>query len=498
MEEAKRILIRADASETIGTGHIMRCLVLAGKLKKHGYELLFLTRSLRGNLDQKIKDSGFGCLSIASVDRAEESRAVSKLLKEYAAALLVIDHYEIDRAYEEQVKMETGVPIMVFDDTYESHACDILLNQNIHADLSRYNGLIPQSCQAFCGLSYALIREEFYQAKNNGQAVDTSAYTVLVTLGGADADNVTLQVLKALEGVADPLHLQVVLGAVNPHIDSIRAYAEASNHRVEVIVDTSDMAGLMKGADMAITAAGSTTIEALYMGLPSLVVILAANQEPIANFLREKNLAVVLGDAGNLTKEAVMDGMEQLRRKDRHDALCKTARLPGIGEGMESLMASIDSLLTRPARLLAATWADRDDLLTLANDKTVRNNSFSQDTITLDRHEAWLKSVLEDPNRLLLVVKESGRFGGQVRFDDLNEETAVISIALNQSLRGRSLAPSIIRDALGMIPARTTAKRVAAKIKRENSASRRSFEKAGFIVAKDDPQENFITMEKEI
>ena len=41
-----KILFRADASVQQGTGHIMRCLVIADELRKRGHECIFLNFSL--------------------------------------------------------------------------------------------------------------------------------------------------------------------------------------------------------------------------------------------------------------------------------------------------------------------------------------------------------------------------------------------------------------------------------------------------------------------
>jgi RimJ/RimL family protein N-acetyltransferase len=131
----------------------------------------------------------------------------------------------------------------------------------------------------------------------------------------------------------------------------------------------------------------------------------------------------------------------------------------------------------------------------LANEDVVRQNSFSGEQIDVTSHRQWLTKVLDDPGRLLLVVKNGNRFGGQVRFDGLNADEAEISMALAKTLRGRSLAAPVIRKALTKIPATSRIKRVVARIKRDNAASRRSFEAAGFVLCDDDPEKNFITME---
>jgi len=52
----KNILIRANSSSTIGTGHIMRDLVLAQKYIKKGHTIIFAIRKLAGNINHKIKE----------------------------------------------------------------------------------------------------------------------------------------------------------------------------------------------------------------------------------------------------------------------------------------------------------------------------------------------------------------------------------------------------------------------------------------------------------
>ena len=56
---SKNILFRADSSFSIGAGHIMRDLVLAKKYAKKGYNIIFATRNLKGNLNDLISKNKF-------------------------------------------------------------------------------------------------------------------------------------------------------------------------------------------------------------------------------------------------------------------------------------------------------------------------------------------------------------------------------------------------------------------------------------------------------
>ena len=51
------ILIRADSSSYIGTGHIMRDLVLAKEYKNEN--IIFATQDLVGNINHKIIETGY-------------------------------------------------------------------------------------------------------------------------------------------------------------------------------------------------------------------------------------------------------------------------------------------------------------------------------------------------------------------------------------------------------------------------------------------------------
>lgn len=54
-----RVVIRTDASLLIGTGHVMRCLTLAEKLRAAGANCSFVCRDHPGNLAALIRDHGF-------------------------------------------------------------------------------------------------------------------------------------------------------------------------------------------------------------------------------------------------------------------------------------------------------------------------------------------------------------------------------------------------------------------------------------------------------
>ena len=60
------IVIRTDASIYIGTGHVMRCLVLATGLVNKGHQITFAMRPQQGDLIQFVQSKGFEVILLAT------------------------------------------------------------------------------------------------------------------------------------------------------------------------------------------------------------------------------------------------------------------------------------------------------------------------------------------------------------------------------------------------------------------------------------------------
>jgi len=196
------VVIRADSSSEIGIGHIMRDLVLA-KREFANKRVIFAVRELEGNINNKILEEGFEIKTLQT-DSIDE---LISLIEEVNAEILVIDHYGIDYDDEFKIKSSIDITIFVLDDTYEKHYCDILLNHNISADSDRYKNLVPKECEVRCGIKYTLIRDEFIQAKKSK--------TLFIAMGGSDKENISLDILKALEDMEN-IYIILVTTSSNP------------------------------------------------------------------------------------------------------------------------------------------------------------------------------------------------------------------------------------------------------------------------------------------
>jgi UDP-2,4-diacetamido-2,4,6-trideoxy-beta-L-altropyranose hydrolase len=286
---SQNILFRADSSSTIGTGHIMRDLVLAGKYKDA--DITFAVRDLAGNINYKIKEAGYKIEILKSNDIDE----LDLLIKKLQIDLLVIDHYDI--SYEDEKRLKTKnqkLKILSFDDTYERHYCDILLNHNISADVNKYNKLVLESCEIRCGSRYTLLRDEFYEYKRKKRrSVKTkrSKIRVFLAMGGADHSNINIKILKVVERFND-IEVFLVTTSANRHLKELKNYCK-SRKWIKLHIDSDIVAKLMGRSDFAIVTPSVTLNEIYFMDIPFIAIKTADNQEDMFRYIKRKRREVL-------------------------------------------------------------------------------------------------------------------------------------------------------------------------------------------------------------
>jgi len=283
-----KILFRTDASVEIGSGHLMRCLTLADQLRAEGAEVAFVCRELPGAMFDLLHTCGyrFAKLPLAEVGKdsqqfdAEETIQAAGQLFPDSIDWVVVDHYELDVLWERMLRPHV-CKLMVIDDlANRSHDCDLLLDQNYYRDQDqRYLGLVPEKCVTLLGPEYVLLRPEFAETKQRIRVRNGSVQRILVFFGGSDSTNQTQKALEALRLLERPdIEVDVVVGSTNPNRNTIQALCDELPN-VTFHCQVSNMAELILNADLAIGAGGAAMWERCYLGLPTITVVVAANQE---------------------------------------------------------------------------------------------------------------------------------------------------------------------------------------------------------------------------
>ena len=306
------LLLRADASESIGTGHVMRCLALAQAWMHAGGTATFAMNQCPAALCERLRQEGVTVVSIAA-ERASlaDARETAQRARDASARWIVLDGYDFDSEYQAAVR-GNGLFLLVVDD--EAHArnfvADLLLNHNAYATPELYAHKSGDARLALGG-RYALLRDEFKSWRMWRREIPERARRILITTGGSDPRNAALQILRGMDGLdGASLETTVVIGSAAAHRSEVEREAAARGARV--VIDARQMPELMAWADIAISAAGSTCWEMAFMGLPAITLVIADNQERIARCLSERGAALPLGRADASTSMRVAECLKQL------------------------------------------------------------------------------------------------------------------------------------------------------------------------------------------
>jgi len=280
------ILIRADSSSTIGTGHIMRDLVLAKQYPEAN--ITFATQNLEGNINHKIDEAGYH-IEILKSNSLDE---LDKLIKKLYIDMIVIDHYGIDYNFEEQLKIKNPtLKIMVLDDTYERHHCDILLNHNIYGEETKYKKLVPQDCELRCGSKYTLLRDEFYLEKEKTKQKNQK-FTIFVAMGGTDSSNVNPKILNVLSNYRNNILVNAVTTSANQNLKELLEYCSGKTW-IRLHINSNQIANLLHNSDLAIVTPSVILNELFYLDIPFIAIQTADNQRYMVEFLKNKKFNIL-------------------------------------------------------------------------------------------------------------------------------------------------------------------------------------------------------------
>jgi UDP-2,4-diacetamido-2,4,6-trideoxy-beta-L-altropyranose hydrolase len=191
---------------------------------------------------------------------------------------------------------------MVIDDLADrQHDCDILLDQNFFKNSSsRYTKIIPISSIKLLGPKFALLRNEFYEIRQQDNIRSSPAKRILVLLGGVDKYNITGKVLSAIQDLNEELYVDVVIGNQHPAAEIVIENCKTKNF--SLYIQPNNIAELMAKADVSIGSAGSTSWERCSLGLPTICFTQADNQIPIAENLECEGVIINGGNGITATK----------------------------------------------------------------------------------------------------------------------------------------------------------------------------------------------------
>jgi UDP-2,4-diacetamido-2,4,6-trideoxy-beta-L-altropyranose hydrolase len=454
----------------------MRCIALGQAWQNGGRQVQFITYCENSHLLQRLRDECFTVIELMDPEDFDP--------RHYPAYWFVLDGYHFSVKLQRAIRY-AGSKLIVLDDCNHlpEYSCDLLVNQNFGAEELAYR--CSDHCRKLLGSRYALLRREFRDAEPmTGQYAQDDGMNLLVTLGGADPGNMTLQVIEALGRLDVPgLRVKVVIGPANPHMQTLRDAVQNVQGRIELVSSTNNMAALMRWAVLALSAGSSTCWELCRLGVPFCTIVLADNQERLAGALDRRGIAPCLGRNPSAEEISCLLA-SMLADSELREKAAAAGQMLIDGFGVERVLAQpakdleIDLFKGRLSMRKAAE-ADRARYWLWANDATVRSNSYNPDFIPYPAHCEWFDNRVHSPNTLMLVMELDGVPVGQVRYE-AKGESALLAFSIAAEFRGLGFGQRIVKQSLNRAFSELKLKAIRAEVFADNKASAVVFVKNGF------------------
>lgn len=284
------LLLRADASPTIGVGHVSRMVAFAEEASARGWRVTF-SGTLTGADWFAERLDGLGVVVVPATDPRDEG-ALPALARAVEADVVLVDHYGIG---EQRAALHAdGVVLVSLESrTFGRRQADVVVESELH-DLPRPD---DGSAVVLRGARHAPLREQVRQARRRRAESheDGDPPRIVVVLGGGAVwrEEVT-RVLRVLRDTGLPFEAEVVAHG-DPEMPE-----PADGQCFWVSTPDTRLPDRLAEADLVVSAAGVTLLEACCIGVPTALVLLVDNQEAGYHAAVEQELAVGLGWAHEL------------------------------------------------------------------------------------------------------------------------------------------------------------------------------------------------------
>jgi UDP-2,4-diacetamido-2,4,6-trideoxy-beta-L-altropyranose hydrolase len=476
-------VFRVDSSETIGFGHLSRCMNLAEELRARGNDVTFVCRDLVGAAVSSLEERLFRTVLLPRTsDTISERTDAAETISALAGARpdwMVLDNYSLGSEWETAVRPFVEKVAVIEDLADRHHDCDLLIDQNYSTrTVETFKPHVPKTCKFLIGPKYAMLNSVFAKIREVSAALRNDLRRVFVFCGGSDPKNLTKTVLDALSGDEfSDLTIDVFIGAQNQKFKSVSTNQYGTNIQFHESGD--DFAKIMGNSDLAIGAGGTTTWERMCLGVPSIIVSIAENQVPTCEKLGREGFVRYLGPQSDVTSESVASAVREFSKTpSRLRASSVKSQIVVDGKGCKRVAEAMCPTSEDELKVRLATKSDCRDYFNWANDPQVRENSFDSADIKWTRHQKWFTEKINSESTEMYVLEASGLPVGQIRFE-IVDETAEIDYSLDELVRGRGWAAIAVDLSISCFRNRSAIP-LKAVVKNRNTRSRSTFFKLGF------------------
>jgi UDP-2,4-diacetamido-2,4,6-trideoxy-beta-L-altropyranose hydrolase len=315
---------RLDASAIIGLGHLYRCLALADYAVTHNIQSFFYIRTTTNNNFDLIQKHNHSLVflsesnQLSKIDLADENHSLTDWLgatqkedseefllkslplrKNCSQNIIIVDHYGIEPTWEKSVCKHFDCYIKLCDSPEKSIGtiADIIIDQTAGRQTIDYSSIGFSNPCILAGQDFVLLSPKYIslnEAEFSHKLSTECKLKILVSFGGTDPLNLNSRFLKLVANENPTFEYIVATGSSNAHLNNLKqtiSHLTQKNISIQLMIN-GDMPNLLSSCHTAVGAAGNSSWERAYLGVPSIVVPFEENQKDIAHFLQSNECAI--------------------------------------------------------------------------------------------------------------------------------------------------------------------------------------------------------------
>lgn len=459
----KRILFRADVSAEIGYGHFIRTLALADMLKDD-FECVFYTQS---PTEYQRKEAEKVCELVALP--ADDSRFQLFLDGLKGDEIVVLDNYFYTTDYQRAIKAK-GCKLVCIDDMHDKHyVADAVVNHGFatEADFSK-----EDYTHLYTGPSYALLRSPFLKEDDT---VKRNFNRWVVCFGGSDQNDYTGEAVCQLKKNIDNPEIVAVVGDSYQHTQQLKDAGVTVRQRLSA----DEMAELFRSSANVVCSASSVCYESLACGCKVYAGYYVENQRGFYENLKQRGHIIPLGE--------LHQGDWEILTKDDS----QTTKGLTVAQVRQNYRALFFGLVLRQLNYTELTESESRTVWKVRNLPEIRQYMTNPEPFSYESHQAFVKRLANDPNKLFLAYLDGETLVGTINFVEIGiDSSAERGLFVNPACQGRGMA-----QVLEKLSEREAKKRgvryLVAKVKNDNPSSLAFHKKAGYQLMNTDEEYSY-------
>jgi spore coat polysaccharide biosynthesis predicted glycosyltransferase SpsG len=266
-----RYVVRADASQSIGTGHVMRSSAIAEELIGRGETVVFVGR---------ISDLPWVEERIAEIGFSHICSNPGEFISNPESDVLLLDSYDV-AIDDEFIKLEKWFHIVtIVDELTPNYSCALRIHPGLDSDW-----VGESSISILSGPNYIPIRSSLSKNISTSSRI-LETLKIVVVAGGSDPHNLVLEISKVLATFSESFDVYFFTNTSSVFARDSRFHF----CKIGLLLDE-----VSRDADLILTTSSTSSLEFIARGFCVGVACAVENQKQYYDILAQLGLAAQIG-----------------------------------------------------------------------------------------------------------------------------------------------------------------------------------------------------------